>query len=249
MAHLIDLLQLKVSDEPGWGYNKKRGAGAEIFYTRDRDYLDSESIMKKVLVVDDHSAIRMAVRMVLESNGYEVVGEASNGPDTLQLVRELDPDLIVLDIGIPGMDGLAVIDRLKMQGSRVKTLVLTSQPATIFSPRCMRAGAVGFVCKMGDMSEFSGALAALKAGYSYFPNLPFDSVASKLHEVIGVEALTNREVEVLRQLVSGMANKDIAEKMMLSSKTISSYKYRIMEKLGVSTFLELVEVAKRENII
>lgn len=202
--------------------------------------------MAKVVIVDDHPAIRMAIRMILQSSGYDVVGEANNGIEALTLVRDLAPELLILDIGIPGMDGLAVIERLKAQGSRTKTLVLTSQPAAIFSPRCIKAGAAGFVCKTGDMSEFSGALAAVKAGYSYFPSLPFDSVMANKNESNGISCLTDREIEVLRQLVSGLSNKDIAESMMLSSKTISSYKHRIMEKLGVETFVELIEVARRD---
>ncbi|WP_273914018.1 response regulator transcription factor [Pseudomonas fontis] len=206
--------------------------------------------MSSVIIVDDHPAIRMAVKIVLKNSGYEVVGEASNGIDALRLIRELEPDLMILDIGIPEMDGMAVIERLKAQGRRTKTLVFTSQSAAIFSPRCRWAGTAGFVCKTGDMGEFVGALAAVKAGYSYFPSLPIASVeTSSRAQVQGASCLTDREIDVLRQLASGASNKNIAAAMMLSHKTISSYKHRIMAKLSVGSFVELLEVAKRDSIV
>ncbi|MFT0869484.1 response regulator [Pseudomonas sp. CAM1A] len=204
--------------------------------------------MQRAIIIDDHPVIRMAVKTVLQNSGFEVVGEASNGKEGIQLVRDLAPDLLILDIGIPEIDGLAVIQRLKLQGSLAKTLVFTSQPAAVFSPRCMWAGAAGFVCKAGDMSEFSGALAAIKAGYSYFPNLPLSNLVTSPKARIGTSCLTAREIEVLRQLAAGATNKEIADAMMLSNKTISSYKHRIMDKLQVNTFVDLLDVARRDLI-
>ncbi|MEW9682388.1 response regulator [Pseudomonas sp. TE50-2] len=204
--------------------------------------------MQRAIIIDDHPVIRMAVKTVLQNSGYTVVGEASNGKEAIQLTRELMPDLLILDIGIPEIDGLAVIQRLKLQGSLTKTLVFTSQPAAVFSPRCMWAGAAGFVCKAGDLSEFSGALAAIKAGYSYFPNLPLSSVINTPKEDSGINRLTGREIEVLRQLAAGATNKEIADAMMLSNKTISSYKHRIMDKLQVNTFVDLIDIARRDLI-
>lgn len=204
--------------------------------------------MQRAIIIDDHPVIRMAVKTVLQTGGYEVVGEACNGKDALKLVRELTPDLLILDIGIPEVDGLAVIQRLKLQGSATKTLVFTSQPAAVFSPRCMWAGAAGFVCKAGDLSELNGALAAIKAGYSYFPNLPLSTVITTPREEKGVNCLTGREIEVLRRLAAGATNKEIADTMMLSNKTISSYKHRIMDKLQVETFVDLLDIARRELI-
>lgn len=208
-----------------------------------------EHIMREVLIVDDHPAIRMAVKMVLEQNGYSVVGETDNGVDALRMNRELAPQLIILDIAIPNLDGLAVIERVKAQGANVKIVVLTAQPAAIFLPRCIRAGAAGFVCKTGGMHELVGALVAVKAGYTCFPVLPFESVLGNGTNTGACSSLTDREIEVLRQLASGTSNKEIAEAMSLSNKTISSYKFRIMDKLKVNNLVDLVEVAKRDSII
>ena len=100
--------------------------------------------MNKVLIVDDHPVIRLAVRMLMERHGYEVIAETDNGVDALQLAREHAPDIVILDIGIPKLDGLEVIARLSTPAVPIKVLVLTSQAPGHFSMRCMQAGAAGF---------------------------------------------------------------------------------------------------------
>ena len=128
--------------------------------------------MNKVLIVDDHPVIRLAVRMLMERHGYEVVAETDNGVDALQLAREHVPDIVILDIGIPKLDGLEVICRLASakQPAPFKVLVLTSQAPGHFSMRCMQAGAAGYVCKQQDLTELLSAIKAVLSGYSYFPN-------------------------------------------------------------------------------
>lgn len=109
--------------------------------------------MNKVLIVDDHPVIRLAVRLLMERHGYEVVAETDNGVDALQFARELMPDIVILDIGIPKLDGLEVIARLTAIPSPMKVLVLTSQAPGHFSMRCMQTGAAGYVCKQQDLTE------------------------------------------------------------------------------------------------
>ena len=118
--------------------------------------------MNKVLIVDDHPVIRLAVRMLMERHGYEVVAETDNGVDALQLAREHMPDIVILDIGIPKLDGLEVICRLSStkQANPFKVLVLTSQAPGHFSMRCMQAGAAGYVCKQQDLTELLSAIKA-----------------------------------------------------------------------------------------
>ncbi|RFQ12704.1 DNA-binding response regulator, partial [Pseudomonas sp. ATCC 13867] len=122
--------------------------------------------MSKVLIVDDHPVIRMAMRVLLEKECHVVVGEADNGVDALSMVKDLVPDLVVLDIGIPRLDGLEVISRISAFDLPLKILVLTGQSASLFAMRCMQAGASGFVCKQGGLAELISAVSAVVAGYN-----------------------------------------------------------------------------------
>lgn len=206
--------------------------------------------MRTVLIVDDHPFICLAVRTLLERDGYHVVAEADNGVDAIQYAKEFHPDLVIVDIGIPKLDGLSVIMRLRMLDDSVKVLVLSSQPANLFSIRCRQAGAAGYVCKSGDLTELTNAIQAIRSGYDYFPSLSSASVSQADSEVSEAELLnklSDREITVLRQLAQGRSNKQIGDDLALSNKTISCYKARIMDKLRVETLVDLVEIAKRNS--
>ena len=120
----------------------------------------------KVLIADDHSLIRSAMRALMEANGYQVVAEAANGADTVQLARQHLVDLIILDITMPGLDGLEVITRIKASGLETRILVLTSQSPLFYSQRCMKAGAAGFITKSQDLTELLRAVKVIMDGYT-----------------------------------------------------------------------------------
>lgn len=202
----------------------------------------------KVLLVDDHPVIRMAVRILLEQTGYEVLAEASNGVEAVQLARTHHPDVIILDIGIPDLDGFEVIERIKALKLESKILVLTSQPVAAFSLRCMQAGAAGFVSKQEDLNGLVNAIQAVISGYNYFPSLPTGGTPGESSEAELLKTLSNREIMVLQQLAQGRTNKEIADVMLLSNKTISTYKVRLMQKLHVNSLVALVELAKRNGL-
>ncbi|WP_041770106.1 response regulator transcription factor [Metapseudomonas resinovorans] len=206
--------------------------------------------MRSALIVDDHPVIRMAVRMLLERNGLEVVGEADNGVDALQLVRDHEPDLVILDIGIPRLDGLNVISRIQAMGLDSNVLVLTSQPAESYSQRCFQAGAKGFVSKEEDLENLVTAINAIKAGFTLFPRgslVGGQAPAQSEQELVG--RLSNQELMVLQYLASGLSNKEIAERMLLSNKTVSTYKSRIQQKLNLESLLDLIEFARRNALV
>ena len=208
--------------------------------------------MPTALVVDDHPFIRASVKMVLQLENFQVVGEADNGADAVQLARTHLPDIMVLDIGIPRLDGLEVISRIASMKLPIKTLVLTSQPASYFSARCMKAGATGFVSKLDDMTDLGKALKAIMSGYSYFPSLATSTVRrSDIEdgEVEQISKLSDREMMVLLQLVKGVSNKQISEDLMLSNKTISTYKVRLIQKLNVASLVDLADLAKRHQLV
>lgn len=208
--------------------------------------------MYKVLIADDHSLIRTAVRLLLENQGYTVVAEATNGIDTVQLARQHAVDLVVLDITMPGLDGLEVISRIKASGLTCRILVLTSQAALFYSQRCMKAGAAGFVTKNQELSELQRAVRTIVDGYTFFPNLAISSVRNSdatLTDIELIESLSARELTILQQLARGVSNKQIALDMTLSSKTISTYKARLIEKLNMKSVVYLAEFAKRNGLI
>jgi two-component system response regulator EvgA len=207
--------------------------------------------MGKILVVDDHPVIWVAVRALLEREGHTIAAETDNGVDALSLAKELRPDLVVLDLTIPKLDGLDVIARFQSLSGAIPILVLTAHDPLHYAQRCKAAGAAGFVSKQGDLTELTGAVKAILSGYTYFPNL-----AVQVGQLSGVQkseadqlaALSNRELTVLQFLAGGMLNKDIAERMLISEKTVSTYKSRLLIKLHMSTLLELIEFAKRNGV-
>ncbi|MBI6955366.1 two-component system response regulator EvgA [Pseudomonas sp. TE6288] len=207
--------------------------------------------MNKVLIVDDHPVIRLAVRMLMERHGYEVVAESDNGVDALQLTREYLPDIVILDIGIPKLDGLEVIARMTLASPASKVLVLTSQAPGHFSMRCMQAGAAGYVCKQQELTELLSAIKAVMSGYSYFPNQALHkgrSGTGGATEMEMVERLSGREMMVLQQLARGKSNKEIADSMFLSNKTVSTYKTRLLLKLNARSLVDLIELAQRHGL-
>lgn len=206
--------------------------------------------MNKVLIVDDHPVIRLAVRMLMERHGYDVVGETDNGVAALQLTRQHLPDIVVLDIGIPKLDGLEVIARMASFSPGSKVLVLTSQAPGNFSMRCMQAGAAGYVCKQQELTELLSAIKAVLSGYSYFPNQALHAARGRgtVSEVDMVNRLSAREMTVLQQLARGRSNKEIADSMYLSNKTVSTYKSRLLLKLNARSLVDLIELAQRQGL-
>ncbi|MGC5701082.1 response regulator transcription factor [Pseudomonas sp. NFXW11] len=208
--------------------------------------------MGSVLIIDDHPVIRLAIRILLEHEGYRIAGETDNGVDALQMIRECEPDLIILDICIPKLDGLELLERLNGQPKPLRTLVLTAQSASLFANRCMRAGASGYVCKQEELSELVSAIKAISSGYNYFPSQALQVGRGGFGitlELAQFNSLNDRELMVLQLFAMGQTNKEIATGMFLSNKTVSTYKKRIMQKMATTSMNELVEMAKRNELI
>ena len=208
--------------------------------------------MYRALVVDDHPFIRSTVCMLLRQERIEVVGQADNGIDALRLAREHLPDLVILDITMPGLDGLEVLARIRALERPAKILVLTSQMPEAYSLRCMQAGAAGYVSKTDDLCELNKAVRAVLSGFTYFPEVALSSVQyQQLHisEAQCIASLTDRELMVLQYLARGLSNKAIGDAMLLSNKTISTYKVRLLEKLRLSSLIDLADFARRNLLI
>ena len=208
--------------------------------------------MNSVFIIDDHPVIRLAIRMLLENENYEIVGETDNGVDAMQMVRECMPDLIILDISIPKLDGLEVLARFNAMNLPSKILVLTAQAPSLFAIRCMQSGAAGYVCKQEDLSELVSSVKAVLSGYNYFPSQALGVSAvpgCDPNELERFKLVNDRELMVLQLFAQGRTNKEIAKGMFLSNKTVSTYKTRLMHKLKARTLVELIEMAKRNSLV
>ncbi|WP_166226134.1 response regulator transcription factor [Pseudomonas atagonensis] len=206
----------------------------------------------KVLLVDDHAVVRMAVGMILAREGHEVVGECDNGVEALSKAFELKPDAIVLDLDIPQLDGMAVIDRLRIGGSTAHVVVHTGLKSPAYAAQCLRAGVAGFLSKGDDPAEIVTALKAVASGKSWFPVGALRSVRHSdfaQDDAQLLDGVSRRELKVLHGLAQGKSNKQIADDMLLSNKTVSTYKTRLMQKLNASTLLELIDFAKRNHLV
>ncbi|MBA1202110.1 response regulator transcription factor [Pseudomonas capeferrum] len=207
--------------------------------------------MPSVFIVDDHPVIRLAVRMLLENQNYSIIGETDNGVDAMQMIRECRPDLVILDISIPKLDGLEVLSRFQAMALPMKVLVLTAQAPALFAIRCMHSGAAGYVCKQEDLSELLSAIKAVLSGYNYFPSQAINhSPENGPNQDKELFRLVNdRELMVLQLFAQGRSNKEIATGMFLSNKTVSTYKKRLMQKLRVGSLVELIDMAKRNELV
>lgn len=203
--------------------------------------------MTTVLLVDDHPTIRLALRLLVERERFTVVGETGDGIDAVQLARQLKPRVVILDIGLPGLDGMEVIKRLQLLDHPPKIMVLTGQAPDLYVRRCLDAGIAAFVHKDEDLDAPIFALKALVKGYSTFPQMAVNSNnLESEQERLG--SLSNREMEVLRRLSRGETNKRIGMEMNLSAKTISTYRGRIKDKLKTESLVEMVDLAKRNHV-
>jgi two-component system response regulator EvgA len=209
--------------------------------------------MFNILIVDDHPAIRLAVRHTLENNNFNVIADTSNGQDAIKLAQQHRPDVVIMDIGIPKLDGLTVTSRLTSLGLKCKVLILTSQPAESFCFRCIQAGAKAFINKEEDLSNIVTAIKAIMSGYTLFPISMQHTInhktTQKTSEQELIKTLSDREIIVLKYLSLGYSNKSIGEMLFLSNKTVSTYKARLNQKLGLKSVIELADFSRRNALI
>ncbi|HDX8346000.1 TPA: response regulator transcription factor [Aeromonas dhakensis] len=206
--------------------------------------------MAKVMIVDDHPTIRMAVSMLLEQQQYDICCEVDNGVDAIKKCKECSPDVIIIDIGIPRLDGFEVIKRLRALGEESKIIVLSAHSSQHIMLRCYRAGANGFVSKLDDISIITKAVYTCLKGKLFFQkDILIEAKHSDDIENMNIfNKLSDREMSVLLAICQGKTNKIIADDMLLSEKTISTYKTRLMKKLQVGNIIDLLEIAKRNMI-
>ena len=209
--------------------------------------------MIKVILCDDHAMVRRGIRdTISEAVDIQVVGEASCYPELREQMRKTVCDVLVLDLNMPGRGGLEVLAALKEEGSTVKTLVVSMYPEDQYAIRCLRAGATGYLNKAGDPADLVNAIRTVMQGRKYLTpevaQLLAESLAQPAPETPH-SALSERELQTLTKIASGRRLSDIAEELMLSPKTVSVYRSRVLEKLKLSNNAELTVYAIRNQLV
>jgi len=202
--------------------------------------------MTRVIIADDHTVVRNGLRHILErASGFEVVGEASRGTEVPHLVRELSPQVILLDLSMPGRNGLELIRQLRADHPALRILVLTMHAEEQYVVRAFRAGAAGYLTKDSAATELVEALRKVASGGTYVSPAMAEKLALGLQEKPDAphEDLSDRELEVFRRIVEGESLTQIAAALCVSAKTVSTYKMRLMEKLQLRSDAALVRYA------
>ncbi len=205
-----------------------------------------------LFLVDDHPVARLAVRMLLENAGHAVAGETDDGLRALQQIRTMNPapDVVIVDLDIPGLGGVELMEKLRNGGYEGGLLVLTGRDDEHYVDRCISAGADAFVSKRNNLEELADAVRAIGRGYGYFPLRRRSGGGGQRPATpdASIAALSNRELQVLQHLVRGVRVVDISQQMHVSTKTVSTYKRRILEKLGLDSTYALVDFARLHNL-
>jgi len=202
----------------------------------------------RLLLVDDHSIVRDGLKRILAATpDLQVAGEAASGEAALALVKANDYDVAMLDMSMPGLSGMDLIKRLKLEKPKLRILVLSMHGEQQYAARALKAGASGYLNKDSASEVLLGALRKIAAGGVHIGDA---AAASLLQAKAGLphESLSDREFEVLRLLVEGLGPTEIGERLHLSVKTVSTHKTRILEKLNVRSTAELVRYALEHRL-
>lgn len=209
--------------------------------------------MIKVLLVDDHSLVRTGLRRLLEDqDGIVVIAEASSGEDAITKAREHNPDVVLMDVSMPGMGGLEATRRLARSREGLRVIVITAHGENAFPKRMFEAGASGFMTKDTPVEQLADAIRQVARGGQYIsPAIAQQMALASLpgHAESPIDTLSQREMQVLLMLTQGMSNQHISDKLCLSPKTVSTYRSRLLEKLNVSNDVELIRFAMKEGLI
>jgi DNA-binding NarL/FixJ family response regulator len=213
-----------------------------------------------IVLADDHVLVRNGIKSMLESDSdIRVIGEASNGAEALDIAGKVHPDILVLDIRMPEMTGLEAAAKLKNVSPDTKAVILSMHDSEEYVLQALDAGAYGYLLKDTDKNEFIKALKQVQSGSKYFSGAVSNVLANRLlnaKPVVKIRSeapdpyhLTPKEREILRMVVDGKQNKQIADSLAKSVRTIETHRFNIMKKLGVNNAIDMVNKAVKENLI
>jgi len=209
--------------------------------------------MINIFITDDHSIMRDGLKKILsEERDMKVVGEAANYHDAITGVAKLEPDVVILDISLPGRNGLDILKELKSTHPKLKVLILSMHPEERFALRAIKAGASGYVTKENAADELVNAIRKVSAGLKYISA----DLAGQLADRFGTdfskvphEQLSDREFEVLCKIAEGKSIKEIAEMLVLSPATVATYRARVLEKMNLKSNVEITSYVYRNHLM
>ena len=200
----------------------------------------------RVLCVDDHPLMRDGIAFALQTQkDMELVGQAIDGEEALCLFRELRPDVTLMDLQMPGMNGIATIEAIKREFPKARVVVLTTYTGDVQASRALKAGAVGYLLKSMLRTELLSTIRTVHAGGRRIP----PEIASELAEHISADALSQREVEVLRCVASGNSNKIVADELAITEDTVKGHMKSILSKLGANDRTHAVLIAMKRGFL
>jgi two-component system invasion response regulator UvrY len=207
----------------------------------------------RVLIVDDHALVRMGIKHLLATaTDIVVVGEAEDGETALNMVKQVDVDVLVLDLKLPGLDGLEVIRRLNRSLPKLPIIALSALSAEPLPSKVLQLGAMGFVSKESSLDEMPTAIRKVFRGEHYLSSelaqrMAMKAIAPKHNSPF--EQLSDRETQVMLMITSGLTVPEIAKRLFLSTKTINCYRYRMFAKLAIKNDVELTHLALQHAVI
>ncbi len=207
-----------------------------------------------VMITDDHSMIREGLKQLLELEGdFKVIAEAADGIECMNKLEEVKPDVLLLDINMPNMNGLEVLQKIKEQKIKVKVLVLTIHSEVEYLLKAVDIGVNGYLLKDSESAELKKAISTVAFGENYIQPSLIPVLNSKMidrdSDTVKIESLTKRELEVLKNLSYGMYNKEIAEKLDISERTVKNHISNIFKKIEVTDRTQAAVFAIRNNLI
>lgn len=212
-------------------------------------------IVTAILIADDHDLVRTSIsRMLSKEYGFEVVGEVRSGEEAIKVAKQLQPDVVLMDVKMPGLGGFEATRRIVQTCEKTKVIVLTGVVEDLFAKQLMNAGAVGYVTKGAGFEEIVDAIKAVQSGKRYMSSAIAQKIALSNFEQAGddrspFEKLSDRELQTAMMISRGERVQEIAETLSVSPKTVNSYRYRIFEKLDINTDVELALLAVKHKLL
>ncbi len=209
--------------------------------------------MIKVLLTDDHELVRTGIRRLLEdSRQVQIVGEADCGEDGMQLAQSLKPDVILMDVNMPGIGGVETCRRILQRNPKQKIIILTVHNERTFPKRLLEIGAKGYLTKECGLDEMIKAIKQVNSGGSYIATSIAQQLALSLlpgNDLNPIDKLSRREFQVMLMISQGLSNVEISDKLCLSPKTISTYRLRLLEKLDAQNEVDLIKIAVEQGMV
>jgi len=211
--------------------------------------------MIKILIVDDHQLVREGIKRILEEErDFQVVGTAADGKSAIDMAKSTHPDVVLLDVAMPDMDGVEVTKRLLKKGVKtsLRVIILTMYADEHYAARLLRMGATGYIVKDSAPAELAEAIRTIHGGGRFISASLREALAIRFVEGLGEEpqdVLTNREFQVVRRLAMGATNREIAQELQISVKTVDAHRLNLLAKLGLRNNSELTRFAIQQGIV